>query len=103
MPRRLMPGPELKLYVTELDPRSLIVDTVPFSGTRYWRQSSVTSVLTVEAFGWSQIEFEVISGGVDLKICADDVQAYLHFRPFSAWEISRIEVDVQNWSRARPD
>ena len=38
----------LKLYVTELDPRSSIVDTVvPFWVTWYWRQSSVTSVLTV--------------------------------------------------------
>ena len=36
----------LKLYVTELDPRSSIVDTVPFWVTWYWCQSSVTSVLT---------------------------------------------------------
>ena len=31
----------LKLYVTELDPRSSIVDTVPFWVTWYWCQSSV--------------------------------------------------------------
>ena len=41
----------LKLYVTELDPRSSIVDTVPFWVTWYWCQSSVTSVLTT---GWQQ-------------------------------------------------
>ena len=39
----------LKLYVTELDPRSSIVDTVPFWVTWYWCQSSVTSVLTLTA------------------------------------------------------
>ena len=40
----------LKLYVTKLDPRSSIVDTVPFWVTWYWCQSSVTSVLTHRGF-----------------------------------------------------
>ena len=46
--RGAMSGPA-ETICNRADPRSKIVDTVPFGGTWYWCQSSVTSVLTRDA------------------------------------------------------